>query len=551
MTAPAALARAAAGPARPGPARAGLARRRWDSSGVGAWLALLLATAARIGFGIAAGLLLWSVVPAAFGWSPQIIMTGSMQPSLRPGDVTLTAPLGDTRLHPGMVVSFHEPGRPERILMHRIVAVDPDGTIQTRGDANPTPDSSPVPVDQITGLGRLRVPWIALAVVWAHDGAFGRIGVTAAAVAAGVLASTPRIPRGRHRRRTSRVPAYTASALGIAMLVALLPPPHMALSAFAGTTDSPSNKWTGMKVAPPTNFTATVNCTAASAPAYRDSTWAMQGSPVTSITMTVPSGTVVGDILLADVSFNAGQGTSVTPPAGWTLVRSDLPDSNSGNWLYSRVATAEDPGKNYTWSNGTSSQSSGTIVAYSGVNSTTPFDAPVAGTAFVPPPISTTIDAPSVTAATAPSTLVVFVAVKQGGTISTPTGMTPREQVFKSVSVAAFEQNISATGATGVRTATKGAGGASQAEAVTVLLRGKSAPMATLTWTPTVSARADGYLLSLNGGAATPITPASASSTTSGPLPANTAASWTLTTTAGAWTSTPATTSVTAAQTNC
>ena len=41
-----------------------------------------------------------------------------------------------------------------------------DGTLVTKGDANPTPDSVDVPRESVTGLGRLLVQFVGLPVVW-------------------------------------------------------------------------------------------------------------------------------------------------------------------------------------------------------------------------------------------------------------------------------------------------------------------------------------------------------------------------------------------------
>ena len=54
--------------------------------------------------------------------------------------------------------------------MHRFVRVDDDGLLVTRGDANNADDSTPVALDAVVGIGTLRVPWIALPIVWLREG---------------------------------------------------------------------------------------------------------------------------------------------------------------------------------------------------------------------------------------------------------------------------------------------------------------------------------------------------------------------------------------------
>lgn len=66
------------------------------------------------------------------------------------------------------------------------------------------------------------------------------------------------------------------------------------------------------------------------------------------VTVSVPAGTQDGDYMVALVTAN--DGTGITPPVGWTLVREDLFTTTSGvaMWVYERVAASEPA--DYTWS---------------------------------------------------------------------------------------------------------------------------------------------------------------------------------------------------------
>ena len=107
----------------------------------------------------AAGLLFWTLVPLTVGWRPEVVLSGSMAPHVAPGDVVLVASTNHA-VRPGQVILFVDPARPDRRLLHRVVSRNPDGTYVTRGDANPSADSTPVPPGNVQGMARLRVPWI-------------------------------------------------------------------------------------------------------------------------------------------------------------------------------------------------------------------------------------------------------------------------------------------------------------------------------------------------------------------------------------------------------
>jgi hypothetical protein len=123
-------------------------------------------------------LALWGAVPAAIGWLPTTVSSGSMLPRLHVGDVAVSRPLDGVAPTLGSVLLFEDPDRPDRLRMHRFVRVDDDGLLVTRGDANTGEDSSPVAVSAVRGVGTLRVPWVALPVVWLRERAWLPLGLT-------------------------------------------------------------------------------------------------------------------------------------------------------------------------------------------------------------------------------------------------------------------------------------------------------------------------------------------------------------------------------------
>lgn len=126
--------------------------------------------AARAVLAFVLSLAFWAAAPAAWGWLPTSVMTASMSPAIEVGDVVVSRPADATALVPGRVVLADDPDHPDRWRLHRVDGVRPDGVLVTKGDANPTADSSPVRPETVHGVGFLRVPWVGWPVVWARSG---------------------------------------------------------------------------------------------------------------------------------------------------------------------------------------------------------------------------------------------------------------------------------------------------------------------------------------------------------------------------------------------
>lgn len=94
-------------------------------------------------------------------------MSGSMQPTIDVGDVVIVTTADVTRVEPNDVVLVRRAGGDP--LLHRVVGVDADGVLTTRGDANRTNDATPVLAEDVVGIGRIAVPLIGLPVVWLRD----------------------------------------------------------------------------------------------------------------------------------------------------------------------------------------------------------------------------------------------------------------------------------------------------------------------------------------------------------------------------------------------
>jgi signal peptidase I len=220
-----------------------------------------------------AACLVVTLIPILFGWHPYVIVTGSMEPGINAGDVVLASPDPVIEDSIGRVISFEDPARPDYVLTHRLVSINEDGTLLTKGDANPTVDSVPVPRESVTGLGRLLVKFVGLPVTWYLTNHWpyllAIILLTFGAVVATVLDCEP-ANRGRpwlrridqHQPRDPR-PLLSRRAPSIVPLLVLTAAATVALqggvstsaAAFTATTSNNGDAW----AVPNWSYTTEVN----------------------------------------------------------------------------------------------------------------------------------------------------------------------------------------------------------------------------------------------------------------------------------------------------
>ena len=98
----------------------------------------------------------WSV------WLPVRVSGGSMRPALDPGDLVIVR--RDSRPRRGDIVLARAKGH--GAVLHRVVAIEGDGDITTRGDANRVNDAVTTRQQDVTGVvvrvipvGRLLLCW--------------------------------------------------------------------------------------------------------------------------------------------------------------------------------------------------------------------------------------------------------------------------------------------------------------------------------------------------------------------------------------------------------
>ncbi len=172
----------------------------------------------------------------------------------------------------------------------------------------------------------------------------------------------------------------------------------------------------------------------------------------TTITITKPAGVASGDVLIAGLSFETGSSDTITVPSGWTLVRRVNNTTSEGLAVYRKVAGGAE-GASYAWTFSSSRSVSGGILAFTGVDNTTPIDVENGQTTAS----STTHATPTITTTQANDMLVAFFAIPQAATWTPPTGMTEQFDVPENSRGNSLEGDTvsqAGAGATGTKTAT-------------------------------------------------------------------------------------------------
>lgn len=112
---------------------------------------------------LAAGILL-AVVPKLLDGAALTVLTGSMEPTYRPGDVVVVRGVHDpaTEVDIGDVVTFQPVSDDPTLVTHRVVErlfTAQGEMLVTRGDAN-SADDPPIVPEQVKAVVAYPVPWV-------------------------------------------------------------------------------------------------------------------------------------------------------------------------------------------------------------------------------------------------------------------------------------------------------------------------------------------------------------------------------------------------------
>jgi signal peptidase len=143
---------------------------------------------------VAVATLLGLYVFGAIPYRVYVIHTGSMSPTIPPRSAVLVR---EGRYQPGQVIAFRRPGG---IVTHRLVSLNADGTLNTKGDANRSLDPWRVQRRDVIGGVVLAPHMVGFALVYLRS----PLGAASLALAflltwqtGGIarLARTPRVAR--------------------------------------------------------------------------------------------------------------------------------------------------------------------------------------------------------------------------------------------------------------------------------------------------------------------------------------------------------------------
>lgn len=107
-------------------------------------------------------------LPGVFGVRPAVVLSGSMDPAIQPGDLIFVDDCDPAALKEGDVVCYLSSGK---AITHRIVSItegdDGQPRLVTKGDANNAEDRLAVSFDQVQGQWKgVRVPGLGDAILF-------------------------------------------------------------------------------------------------------------------------------------------------------------------------------------------------------------------------------------------------------------------------------------------------------------------------------------------------------------------------------------------------
>ena len=139
------------------------------------------------------------VIPRMLGGTSLTVLTGSMQPTINPGDVIAVRDADPDEIRVGDIVTFQPVSGDPTLITHRVVGkgISPTEGIffTTQGDANSAPDDQIVAA-QLQGVYMYRVPYLGYLLQLGRD--LGLIAVTAGVVL--VVAALVLVLRPSRRR---------------------------------------------------------------------------------------------------------------------------------------------------------------------------------------------------------------------------------------------------------------------------------------------------------------------------------------------------------------
>ena len=115
------------------------------------------------GYALAIVLMTFSVLSFSGTVKARVVLTGSMIPTINPGDIILTTPAKNVTPKTGSVVAYvgrRFDGTAVGVFSHRIIGGDATSGFIVKGDHNPAPDTQRPKPEDITGVVIFVIPLI-------------------------------------------------------------------------------------------------------------------------------------------------------------------------------------------------------------------------------------------------------------------------------------------------------------------------------------------------------------------------------------------------------
>jgi signal peptidase len=100
-------------------------------------------------------------VPKLNGYSPLIVLTGSMEPAIESGDLIIVQQVDSSQVSVGDIIAFFDPESTDSsVVTHRVTEVLSEGgtlSFRTKGDLNNVEDTLSVPSSNLVGVYRTKL----------------------------------------------------------------------------------------------------------------------------------------------------------------------------------------------------------------------------------------------------------------------------------------------------------------------------------------------------------------------------------------------------------
>lgn len=113
-------------------------------------------------------------VPSLFGYKVMVVLTGSMSPKIKPGDLVISKSISLNSVNIGTIITYMT--KDKLLITHRVVEIQDENGVEmykTKGDANPVADVDLVSQDQLQGMYFTKIPYVG----WISSFAKTRTGI--------------------------------------------------------------------------------------------------------------------------------------------------------------------------------------------------------------------------------------------------------------------------------------------------------------------------------------------------------------------------------------